>query len=263
MLRPSFSALQNSPAMAKLNGCGCSSNPYDPVLYGNEVYEKGNLMYLVGPPFSSLGGAVPQVKKLSPALWRQVQEKLVKTGLHKDAQCVIMSWVGGVPESSFDKLGQSAKATFIDAGWWNFIPVVAVGSQLGNLAGEAYQYAKVGKIYTLADACPGGPTIDVALASLMNPIGGDPVLGLEIVKLATGHRANLVKQVVGNTQQHRKKLAADAAEYAYDAVTGAIKNTIGFKGMYALTGIAATVGVVLGIGLAIGGYFYLTKGKGK
>ena len=200
----------------KAEGCGCDATS------GLWAPNDGSPGWLAGQHGATAGNP-PPVKKLDKNTWQQWAAAIDKTSINDKAKCVITSWLGGVPESSFDKFSQDAKAAWNDTHWWQLLPVTLPGTILWNVAGAAFETAKAGGIYTLSDACPGGPTIEEAFALLMNPVTGDPTLAVDVMRVAAGHRAHLVQSVVENTQQNRKELVANAAAAAYDGVS----NTLG------------------------------------
>ena len=178
--------------------------------------------------------AVPQVKKkLNHKVLQNLLPKLDKA-VGKDSACVIAAWMSGYPERGlFGDLGIQAGKLWNDLKWYNFITPLTGFDTAAKIAGAAGEYITADKIYAIEDHCPGGPKIDIALANLANPVGGDPVLFYEVIQLGTGHRAYLIENLAKNTADDQKRLLKETVEKVYDGTTGLLKKT--FQG---LTGLA-------------------------
>lgn len=110
----------------------------------------------------------------------------VRAAVGESAACVILAWMGGAPPDGFFKQYSEGLPTE----WYaKYVPVVA---QIGQAAGWLGKQVGGGKIYTIKDACPNGPTIDVALDKLKK---ADPALWDFCAAKGQRHRDDLARQM--------------------------------------------------------------------
>lgn len=166
------------------------------------------------------------------------QEAIRAATGRKDVACVLGAWMAGTPsESVATRIADDIRAfagaspTIYDKALYViasslWLPGTALGSAIGNAAFG-------NKIYTIEDACPGGPSVDDALSILKDA------------------DADLWAQVTGLAKKQRAAVAAQANETAKEAIGRTIINAA----EYAAEGLSSIGGKVLTVAaLGLGAY---------
>lgn len=189
----------------------------------------------------SVATAVKAVSKYhgQPLTAQELQDILpqLDAAVGKSAACVIGNWMGGAPPASLlDQIKQQ------DTGWFTKNSLVGyVAAYFGKQVGGGY-------IPTIEDACPGGPSIDAALAKLQ---AASPDLYAQAMGQGTQHRTVLAKaaakdigQAAAKIYQAPTKFLTQVVYAAGDILEGA-GQAVGFIGFLSrnIVPIAATAGV--------------------
>lgn len=172
--------------------------------------------------------------------------------------CVIGNWMGGAPSKSMlGNYGQVLKSldwkdgivTMLTGGTWVIwkLGAGAAGLTLGG-----------GKIWTIEDSCPGGPTLSEALATLFTASqfkGTDPQLWNEVMGLGQAHREHLAQQQEIEDGKQMQAMAEYVATGIKDvaAPVGSLLGILGFVTRNALP-------IAVGVG---GVYLYLQWRKAR
>lgn len=173
------------------------------------------------------------------------QEAIRAATGRKDVACVLGAWMAGTPsESVATRIADDIRAyaganpTIYDKALYViasslWLPGTALGSAIGNAAFG-------NKIYTIEDACPGGPSVDDALSILKDA------------------DADLWAQVTGLAKKQRAAVAAQANETAKEAIGRNIINAA----EYAAEGLSSIGGKVLTVAaLGLGAYILFNVKK--
>ena len=225
----------------KPEGCGCKPKLAG-VFMRRTAPRYGDRPY--GVTYGALGGPgdtkYPPLTKSSHAKMFLRLKKV--PGLPEKTVCVLSHWAGGVPEKAVGgSAGAELRKVWNDIKWHDFVWLGGHASIAAKAAGGAYEYAVTGGPKTIEHYCPGGPTVQTALAQLNALESG---LAHELANRGAQHRKNLILNLEANVNQQRRKIIRKSANAVMDGASGAIRKITGFDTSSSQIALGVGIGVV-------------------